>query len=339
MTSTQQLTEFDIISRYFSAIGPESVFSADSSVKNPVSPVVVGIGDDCALLSVPVGQVLALSIDTMVAGRHFPIDADGYDVGQRLLAVAISDLAAMGATPLAFTLAITLPAVDNNWLEKFSQGLQSAAQYYQIPLIGGDTTQGPLTLSVQVHGTVPANQALTRAGAQVGDAIFVTGSLGDGAAALAVLENSLEVNSEQRDYLISRFYRPRARVAVGQRLLGIATAAIDISDGLLADLGHIARASAVAATIDISRLPVSTVVKTVASQQSLNYALAGGDDYELCFTASGGQRQQLHDIAQTCNVAITEIGVITVGTGVNCVDAEGAAVHGLSSGYEHFKTV
>ncbi|MFA7552601.1 MAG: thiamine-phosphate kinase [Spongiibacteraceae bacterium] len=331
MAGSNALTEFELISRYFSSIGYNSSNTARSAID-------LGIGDDCAILSIPPGQRLALSIDTMVAGRHFPEDAAPYDIGQRLLAVSISDLAAMGAKPLAFTLALTVPQVDPQWLEQFSRGLSDAAAVYAIPLIGGDTTQGPLTLSVQVHGSVPINTALLRSGAQIGDAIFVSGCLGDNAAALAMIQGRLEVNEQQRQFLQSRFYQPRARVELGQQLLAIATSAVDISDGLLADLGHICKASAVAARIEQSKLPISIVVTEVACDDALGYALTGGDDYELCFTAAKNKREAIAACSQLLNIPITEIGEITAGSGVSCVDGQGTIVVPEKAGYVHFQS-
>ena len=334
MSESASLTEFELIARYFSDIACSDIDGSDVAS----SAVTLGIGDDCALLSVPVGQQLALSIDTLVAGRHFPVDADADDIARRALAVAISDLAAMGASPLAFTLALTLPSAEQPWLQAFSRGLREAAEQYSIPLIGGDTTQGPLTITVQVQGAVPAGTALKRSGAKPGDAIFVSGYLGDAAAALAVLENTLAVNADQQDYLLARFYQPLAKIALGQRLLGIASSAIDISDGLLADLGHIVKASAVAAKIDLQKLPLSWVLnEVVAKDQALNYALNGGDDYELCFTVPLEKRQALLEYCQSIDVPITEIGEVVEGEGIECRDVDDKVVSFARSGYQHFQ--
>jgi thiamine-monophosphate kinase len=327
MTVREPLTEFELISRYFSAIGPIK----SSSVK-------LGIGDDCAILSLPVGQQLAMSIDTLVAGRHFPDGAQPYDIARRALAVSVSDLAAMGASPVAFTLALTLPDVDQPWLQQFSAGLRDAADYYQLPLIGGDTTQGMLAITVQVHGSLPQNIALKRSGAKPGDAIFVSGNLGDAAVALTLMQQSFDVTSAQQAFLHSRFYQPQAQLALGQQLLGKASAAIDISDGLLADLGHICKASAVAATLYSQQIPLSDVVKDVVdSQRALYYALTGGDDYELCFTAPVVQRAEIIACGQSLAVPITEVGVIAAGDGVQCIDQAGAIVDFPHSGYQHFQ--
>lgn len=318
------LGEFDLIRQYFSDIGPRS------------AEVQLSVGDDCALLSVPAGRRLAISIDTLIAGRHFPEEANAKEIATRALAVAISDLAAMGATPLAFTLAIALPQANSEWLSLFSAGLAEAADFYGIPLVGGDTTKGPLTITVQVHGSVAGN-GLQRSAAQAGDSIFVTGFLGDAAAALAVIRQEIKSDTEQTGYLLDRFYRPEARVVLGQQLLGIANAAIDISDGLVADLGHIARASALAADIQVDTLPLSPVLKAVVSEpQARQFALTGGDDYELCLTVSQNNKQQLLACCRAAGVKITEIGTITPGAGVSCINGDGKPLKLSRSGYQHF---
>lgn len=322
----QKLTEFELIARYFAGIGP-----ADANTLN------LGIGDDCALLTVPAGQQLALSIDTLVAGRHFPNSAGAYDIARRALAVSVSDLAAMGASPLAFTLAISLPDTDSRWLEEFSRGLRQAADEYAIPLIGGDTTQGPLTITVQVHGSVAIAKALQRSGARPGDGIYVSGCLGDAAAALQVLEQQLVVSECQQAYLLERFYGPRAQLELGQALLCVASAAIDVSDGLVADLQHITTASQVAACIDSERLPLSEVLQAVLPKaQAIGCALSGGDDYELCFTAAANQHQRLMQLSQQLAIPITRVGRIDSGEGVQCVDGAGKPLLLDRTGYQHF---
>jgi len=330
MTGSGNLTEFELIARYFSGVGHPS----DAQIAS----IPLSIGDDCALISVPAGRELAISIDTLVAGRHFPIDANPYDIGQRLLAVSVSDLAAMGAKPLAFTLALTLPEVNQDWLDGFSRGLRKAASHYAMPLVGGDTTKGPLTLTVQVHGAVASGRALRRSGAVVGDGVFVTGSLGDAAAALAMIQRRLAVvDTADQSYLLSRFYCPQARVTLAERLLDYASAAIDVSDGLLADLGHLCRSSGLAATIDSRRIPLSPVLNSlIAKQQAVNYALTGGDDYELCFTAPLAARERIAQLSLRCGVAITQIGEITAGERVKCVGLDGVDIDINETGYQHF---
>ena len=283
----------------------------------------LGVGDDCALLQIPPGERLATSVDTLVSTVHFPADAFPEDIGYRAVAVSASDLAAMGARPLAMTLALTLPEADEFWLHSFSEGLAAAVGAFGLPLIGGDTTRGGLTITVQVLGTVPLSGGLLRSGACVGDGVYVSGTLGDAAGALEFLADGWHPGAEHGEYLLQRFYRPRARLELGQSLLGSATACIDISDGLLADAGHIAAASGVGIDIDAERLPLSAALAAHGDrEQALLWALTGGDDYELCFTLPAG-----HSVPAGC----TLIGQVRDGQGVDCgmtVDSAG--------GYRHF---
>lgn len=350
MSERESLKEFDIIARYFSDILPAC---SDNHSTNSAASVELGVGDDCAILSLPNEHRLALSIDTVIAGRHFPANARAFDIAQRAVAAAVSDLAAMGATPLAFTLALSLPEVDSDWLQPFSDGLRKAAHTYAMPLIGGDTTKGPLTITVQVHGTLPAGCSLKRSGARIGDQLFVSGTLGDGAAALALVQHpeqfgSAQLSPEQQAYLRQRFYAPAARVNLGQYLLNVASAAIDISDGLLADLGHICTASGLGARIQQDKLPLSPALLAMAACQSpgnnrddilgcaLDYALRGGDDYELCFTLAEHQCQTAIEAAAKLGVAITKIGEIVAGDSVVCLDKDAKPVHFTHNGYQHF---
>ncbi len=321
------LSEFTIIDRFFRH-GTGPVLSGSDTL---------GVGDDCALLSVPADQRLALSIDTMVEGRHFPADAPPADIAYRAVVAAASDLAAMGASPLAATLALTLPAVDEDWLSAFAGGLDAALVDCRLPLVGGDTTRGPLTVTVQAHGLVPADGALLRSGARAGDRVFVSGNLGDAAAALAVFGGSWNTTPEHRVYLEKRFYRPTPRLALGRALLPVASSAIDISDGLLADLGHIAAASDVAAVLDVDRLPLSPALAGYPERaQALDWALGGGDDYELCFTVPESRIETVTTVARDCRVALTEVGRIATGQGVQCRDARGDPVTPAVPGYQHF---
>ncbi len=326
MGKAMALSEFEMIARYFSSIG------------KPSAAVDVSVGDDCALLCVPRGQRLALSIDSLVAGVHFPEQANAGDISQRALAVAISDLAAMGASPLAFTLALTLPDSNELWLRDFATGLQLAAEHYQIPLIGGDTTRGPLSVSIQVQGTVPDHQCLLRSSARSGDSLYVTGSLGDAAAALQLIEGSLAVaDDSDRHYFRQRFYQPEARVILGEALLGVASAAIDISDGLLADAGHIAAASAMALDIYDQQIPLSAqLLAAVGRERARQLALSGGDDYELCFSAPPGQHEHLMELSELLDVPITEVGRVVSGAGVRCLDTGGGSIDVDRTGYQHF---
>lgn len=320
------LSEFAIIDRFFRGIGPQAEHTG----------VELGVGDDCALLTIPADRQLAVSVDTLVAGRHFPDDAPAEQLGWRALAVAASDLAAMGATPLAATLALTLPAADSAWLQAFSHGLHTALLAFDIALAGGDTTQGPLSLTVQVHGLVPSGQALLRSGARPGEQIFVSGSLGDARAALSLLAGELELDARQADYLQQRFYRPQPRLRLGQALVGLASSAIDISDGLVADTGHIAERSGVGAQLYLERLPLSATLQQLDRRQALHWAATGGDDYELCFTLPPQRAPELTALAQQCDIALTCIGEIVAGSGVRLIDAEGRTVDLGRSGYQHF---
>jgi len=281
------------------------------------------VGDDCAILRLGEGERLATSVDTMVADVHFPGDSFPEDVGFRAASVAASDLAAMGARPLGMTVALTLPEADELWLNSFSQGLAEAVSEYELPLVGGDTTRGPLTITVQVLGALPLGKALLREGARVGDELYVSGTLGDAAGALAFLRGDWQPEPDDAQYLLQRYNRPLARIDLGRELLGRATAAIDVSDGLLADAGHVADASGVRLVIDPDLLPLSAALSSHPSRdQVILWALAGGDDYELCFTLPADQAPP-----QGC----TRIGRVERGSGVDC----GLAID-IPPGYQHF---
>jgi len=304
------LSEFTLIYRYFSALGRGAA-------------VDLSVGDDCAILRLDAGERLATSVDTMVEGVHFPVGSFPEDIGFRAVSVAASDLAAMGARPIGMTLALTLPAADELWLHAFSQGIAAAASEYRLPLVGGDTTRGPLTITVQVMGALPLDKALLRSGARPGDAVYVSGFLGDAAAALAVLAGDWRPEPEHTEYLLDRFNRPRARIELGLALLGVASAAIDISDGLLADAGHIAAASGARLRIEPGLLPLSPALASHADQeQARRWALTGGDDYELCFCLPA------HANAPA---GCTRIGRVEEGSGVDC----GMDI-GVAAGYQHF---
>jgi thiamine-monophosphate kinase len=313
------LGEFDLIRRYFT---PSAL----------PGNVIIGVGDDCAVLTMPASCDIAISVDTQVAGVHFHADADPAAIASRALRCAASDLAAMGAEPLGFTLALTLPAVDENWLEKFSAGLFQAAQQLQCPLIGGDTTRGPLCISAQVHGSVPSGKALRRNGAKPGDDVWVSGTLGDGAAALALIEKNIAVSQEAEHYLLNRFYHPAIDFRLGVTLRELANSCIDVSDGLLADLGHICAASAVGACIELETLPIAAEWRnSVSTQQAQQWALAGGDDYRLCFTAAPQQASVL----QAFN-GLHRVGRIVDGAGVSVVDRNGVPCQITTDGFRHF---
>lgn len=307
------LSEFELIDRYFARC-------ADREAPG----VVAGIGDDCAVLQLEAGQRLATSIDTQVAGRHFFPDAMPAAIAYRAAAAAISDLAAMGAEPRGMTLAITLPKADETWLKSFSDGLLEATRNFACPLIGGDITKGPLTITFAVFGALPPNKMLTRRGAQPGDQVWVSGPLGDSAAALRVIAGGWTGSEEDAKYLTRRFYNPAPRIALGKQLLEYgATAAIDISDGLLADAGHLAHAGGVGIVIDSKSLPLSKALFHYPDlKQALTWALTGGDDYELCFCLPAGM---------IAPAGCTRVGKVVVGSGVECDFAVTEA-----RGFRHF---
>jgi thiamine-monophosphate kinase len=290
--------------------------------------VVLGIGDDCALLAPPPGMQLAVTMDTLNAGVHFPPETAPADIGWKALAVSLSDLAAMGADPAWCTLSLSLPEASEDFIDGFSDGFLSLAQQHDVALIGGDTTRGPLSISVTAHGLIEPDSALRRAGAQVGDAIWVSGTLGDAAGALRQWQQGGVMPPTLRD----RLDRPTPRVALGRALRGVASSCIDISDGLLADLSHICRASGVAAQLDAQALPSSEALRQAFDTATrLALQASGGDDYELCFTAPAAQRDVIHALSQTLNLPLTHIGEIVTGTGVCCEGVDVAA-----AGYQHF---
>ncbi len=317
------LGEFELIGRYFAA----------ATCARPGPGVALGIGDDCALLQVPAGEQLAVSVDSLVAGVHFPEAADPFLLGQRALGVTVSDLAAMGAMPLGFTLALTLPDVQTDWLEGFARGLDLKAQQLGICLIGGNTARGPLNLGLTVFGRVPVGQALTRAGARVGDLLCVSGWLGDGAGALALLLGERQANAEIAQPLLDHYWSPLPQLALGQALRGQATAALDISDGLLADCGHIASASKVALVLELERLPLSAALRgLMGEEQARQCALSGGDDYQLAFTVPAAQLESL----QAAGWPLHVVGRVEAGEGVRVLDGEGRPLELSRRGYEHF---
>jgi thiamine-monophosphate kinase len=300
----------------------------------------LGIGDDAAVLAPPPGKELVVAIDTLVEGVHFPPGTAAADIGWKALAVNLSDLAAMGASPAWALLALTLPSADAAFVEGFAEGFAKLAQPHRLALVGGDTTRGPLTISVAVHGFVPPGQALTRAGARVGDVVLVTGTLGDAAAGLHALQHPPREDDGRaglRGFLIERFNRPTPRLAVGTALRGQATACVDVSDGLLADLGHICAASGVAAEIEAALLPRSSaLLELYDDTTALHFALSGGDDYELCFTAPAARVAELQAGLARLGCGATKIGRIVEGEGVRVRAADGAPLATDRPGWEHF---
>lgn len=313
------LAEFSLIEKYFSALGPSR------------ADVLLGVGDDAAQLAVPADMSLVMAIDTMVAGTHFPKNTLPYDIGYKLLAVNLSDMAAMGAEPSWFTLALTLPDCDESWLRGFSSGMRVLAEQHGVQLVGGDTTRGPLVLSIQAHGLVPAEQSLRRSGAVIGDNIYVTGSLGDAALGLQVALNGCEY--DEGDYLLARLNRPTPRVELGIALRGIANSAIDVSDGLLADLGHICQCSGVGAALRLEHIPLSAAFYN--AEQGLDLALCGGDDYELCFTAAPEQHLHILALSERHGCTISCVGEIVATHGV-CCTLEGEPYQTNQKSYQHF---
>ena len=297
--------------------------------------VALGIGDDCALLDVPFGEQLAISTDTLVAGVHFADPCDPFLLGQRSLAVAASDLAAMGATPLAFTLALTLPAVEADWLEAFARGLNLMAQGCGLRLIGGDTTRGPLCLTLTVFGRIPRGQALTRSAARPGDLLCVGGELGNAAGALPLVLGQRSATPAIAEPLLAHYWSPQPQLALGQALRGKASSALDISDGLLADCGHIALASKVRLLIENDRIPVSLALQEfLGDADAQQAALSGGDDYVLAFTLAAVELPTL--LADGWPIHV--IGRVVEGQGVGLLDVDGRDITPTTRGYQHFRS-
>ena len=326
--------EFDLITRYF---------------KRPSQRAVLGVGDDCALLAPTPGMHMAVSSDMLVEGRHFLSTVDPARLGHKALAVNLSDLAACGAEPTAFTLALSLPRIDEVWLEGFSEGLLQLANEHHCELVGGDTTQGPLNICITAFGEVPPGDALLRQNAQVGDDIYVSGTVGDARLALEVFRGSQTLDAKAFEYVRARMEMPTPRIALGLALRAIANAAIDVSDGLLGDLGHILQRSQVGAQIDTTWLQqsntfgedaqaagISPTLAQLPWNKRLEFALAGGDDYELCFTAPVHQREMVHAAAWESNTPVTRIGRITEAQGLVVMDPEGQPITRRFASFDHF---
>jgi len=322
-------SEFDIIREFFANQGLDR------------SDVLLGVGDDCALLQVPDNHVLAVSTDTLVSGVHFPVDVCASDIGYKALAVNLSDLAAMGAEPAWVTLALTLPQINNEWLKDFSQAFFQLASHYNVQLVGGDITRGPLSISVHVSGFLPRGTGLTRRGARAGDDIFVSGNLGDAGLGLLLHENKIVLAPQYREVqqqALQKLHRPTPRVDLGMAIRGIASSAIDVSDGLAADLNHILNASACGATINIDQLPLSKGFMQLNGQLDVHsLAMSAGDDYELCFTLQKNKLNTLNKLTNELGVKITKIGEIDKKKGLR-LETQGRTVKLPRIGFDHFKT-
>ncbi|MFN3376731.1 MAG: thiamine-phosphate kinase [Burkholderiaceae bacterium] len=321
--------EFDLIARHFT---------------RPVRRAALGGGDDCALLAPTPGMQLAVSSDMLVQGRHFFADVDPEALGHKALAVNLSDLAACGARPLAFTLALALPEADDAWLAALARGLFALADAHGCELVGGDTTRGPLNLCITVFGEVPAGQALLRSGARPGDDVYVSGTLGDARLALEALQGHLTLPAEVLQAARQRLERPTPRVALGQALRGLATSAIDVSDGLLGDLAHVLDHSGVGAVVEVdcaieliaARAYQSSTIGHLDAEVWRRAALAGGDDYELLFTAPAAERQAVQAVAAAVGTPVARIGRIEAAPGLRLVDAAGQPVPHRWRSFDHF---
>ena len=319
--AAMSLGEFDLIAKYFT---------------RPVKHAHLGVGDDCALFATSPGMQLAVSSDMLVEGRHFLPTVAPQRLGHKALAVNLSDLAACGARPVAFTLALALPRVDEVFLQGFSQGLFALADEHRCELIGGDTTQGPLNICITVFGEVPTGQALLRSGARAGDDVYVSGTVGDARLALEVFRGTAALQGADFDSVRGAMEQPQPRVALGLALRSLATSAIDVSDGLLGDLSHILRRSGVAATVDVDAVPRSAVLGRQAQALQRVCTLAGGDDYELVFTAPPDQASAVQAAAQQAGLPVTRIGTVERGVGLQLVDAQRRPVPHTFGSFDHF---
>ena len=321
--------EFELIREYFSSRFQTEARPGDAANGNSDSGVVLGIGDDCALLSPPAGNLLATSVDTLVADVHFPASADPYRIASRALRVNLSDLAGMNAEPLWFTLALTLPESNADWLEPFARGLADTARLYGITLVGGDTTKGPLSITVQVTGSCTA--PLRRDGASADDIVFVSNHLGAATAALPIALGEYSPNEIQRQQADAAYYFPEPQLQLAHAIGPYASAALDISDGLLADLGHICEASSLGAELSLDNFPVAELARSMNAESALETALTGGDDYQLCFTVP----ERRLDAVDKLQLPITAIGRMSLEPGIRCLlNDKPWRPHG--SGYRHF---
>jgi thiamine-monophosphate kinase len=317
--------EFDLIATYFSK----------TSQRNDI---VRSVGDDCAVLTPPPGKDLVVTMDALVEGSHFSATTQPFDIGYKALAVSLSDIAAMGGEPAWVLLGLTLPEVDKTWLDAFSNGFYSLIDRFNLALVGGNIAKGPLTITTQVQGFVTKNAFLTRGGAQPGDFIYVTGNLGDGGLAWSVLQQQLHADlfsASEQDLLARALWRPMPKVTEGQTLVGLASAAIDISDGLAADLGHVLDASGVGATVFIDQLPMSSLLRRLPKTEAAKLALSAGDDYELCFTIPSDNVAEMLSRCQSSQSQLSCIGQIEATKGLRLL-SENGPIELDKKGYQHF---
>jgi thiamine-monophosphate kinase len=319
---SSSLNEFSLIKKYF---GSQNHSRAD---------VLLGLGDDAALLQVPAGHTLVLTTDTLVEGIHFPLHTSAFDIGYKALAVNLSDLAAMGATPAWFSLALTIPFIDEIWLTGFSQGLFELANQFGVQLVGGDTTRGPLSITITAHGFLPEGKVLLRSGAKVGNKIYVSGTLGDAGLGLEIVLGKRDLPDLAKAFVLERLNRPMPRVALGQLLRDFATSAIDVSDGLVSDLKHLLERSDVGAYVDAEKLPLSIALgEHLPPQEAYRLALTAGDDYELCFTIVPHQEKEFLTQLHTQRVSCTCIGEILTQPGLSIL---GVSEICDQQGFDHF---
>jgi thiamine-monophosphate kinase len=315
--------EFSIIERYFKPL---------SNLSQHGNAVIIGPGDDCAVLRSPVDAEVCVSTDTLLEGVHFLPNSPAKVVASRTMAANLSDLAAMGATPYAFLLAMTFPEAREDWLKDFSTTLAEIIEQYQVPLVGGNLSKGPLSLTVTIMGIVPAGSAIKRCGASAGDDIYVTGTIGDAAQGLA-----LSSKGEVDGYLVNRYQFPVARIEAGRKLRGLAKSMIDISDGLVSEIGHLAKTGLLGAEIFVQELPLSKeLVKSAGEDVAINKALFSGDDYELCFTANSADSGEIEALSDSIDLPMTRIGVVTGDGGIMIRDSKGEPMEFDGAGYEHF---
>ncbi len=319
------LSEFELIKKYFQDLTDE-----DSTVS-------CGIGDDAAIIQIPQDMEVVLSIDTLLEGTHFLAETIPSDIAYKALAVNLSDMAAMGALPKWVLLSLSLPESDEDWLKEFASGFIALAKQHSINLVGGDMSRGPLSITIQIQGLVPTGTALKRGGARENDLIYVTGSLGDAGVGLDIIQNKLLIDNEYRKFFLNNLNRPEINVEAGLGIRGIASSAIDISDGLIADLGHIIEASYIGAEIEMDKIPLSEAMQECIERKTAwDYALTSGDDYKLCFTASATRHEAVVSTFNKINIPVSCIGRVTRGTGLQLKTPEGNFFEPSRKSYEHF---